>query len=150
MAGLRLTIAEGQKLLARCHGAVISKSVAECLNELEKPKQPKFQERRETDRYKSKAEREYAELLDGEKRMGLIHSWQYEAIGLRLPDWGIYWPDFYIVLPNCKEEFREIKGKGKYAIRDKAKAKFLDARRLFDEFRFRMIQKIGEGFEDVL
>jgi len=140
----------------------VSKSVGEKMQaerEEETKKQPKYQKRHTDDPYKSDAEREYAKLLDASRDIkfadGTPHPdsvvrWLYEGMAFRLPDWGVYWPDFMIELFNGRIEFREIKGRGKYAVRDKAKAKFLDARRLFPQFGWKMIQRTSGGWDEIL
>lgn len=110
----------------------------------------KYQQRVEGDPYKSTAERIYAADLAKWQQAGVIRRWAYEPVKFHLPDWGWYIVDFQVVLADGSMEFIELKGRGKYAIRDRAKAKFLDARRLFPEFTFKMLQWDGEGFLVVL
>ena len=141
---------DGAKLIAANPGRVtVGKSVGEALAEVQRKAGPKFQER-SADRYKSNSERMYAELLESERTEGLIERWAYEPMGLRLPGWGIYWPDFLVIFSNGKMEFREIKGRGKYAVRDKARAKCLDAKRIYPQFRWKMIQRIDIGWNQIL
>jgi hypothetical protein len=130
----------------------ISRSAAEVMDEEKRQQRkagaatsPRFQQRRAGDRYKSDREREYAEVLDAELAAGRIVRWSYEAVKLFLPDWGWYAPDFYVAYDCGHLEFREIKGRGKFALRDRGKAKFLDARRIYPEFGWRMIQLQPNG-----
>ena len=155
----RMSEAEGKALIAKMGSRVTaSKTVGEALRDIAAKIPAKavnrnaMQKRSKEDRYKSDVEREYALCLHGDMHDGLtdIVRWGYEPIGLRLPDWGIFWPDFAVWYPDESLEFREIKGRGKYALTDKAKAKFLDARRLFPSFTFRMIQRTADGWKDIL
>jgi len=158
---IKMTNAEMTAFVAKGHKVTIGRSVGDALAQIaEKIPAPKaginrnaMQERRKDDGYKSKSEREYAARLQAAKDRGDIESWSYESVKFYLPDWGWYTPDFKVVIDNFGRknvEFREIKGRGKHAVTDKAKAKFLDCRRLNPEFKFRMIQRIDDGWEEIL
>lgn len=131
-------------------GMTISKSAAECLAEIERPKGKgqKFQDQQATDRYKSKAERIYAAQLEDERRLGLIDRWEYEALAFRLGDGCVYWPDF-IVWNQGWCEVREVKGRGKFAVRPAARVKFLAAQKMYPEFRWIMLQRNADGWEQI-
>ena len=155
MSGVRLTDAEWRVLsrkldLSKC---IVGKTVGAAI--AEKPKgQPRFQQRSEGDKFKSDREREYAVILEQERKEGTIARWAYESLGLRIDDGTgkscVWWPDFAVWLPDGKLEFRETKGKGKFAVRSTARVKFLAARRLFPEHVFSMWQRIGAGWEQIL
>ena len=157
---IKMTNAEIAAFIAKGHKVTVGRKVGDALAGIA-AKIPtkginlqKTQQRRDDDPYKSNTERLYAALLADKQNAPYdqrhVVRWAYEPIGLRLPDWGIYWPDFAIWTTTGKLEFHEIKGRGKYAVRDKAKAKFLDARRLFPEFTFRMIARTDSGWIDIL
>jgi hypothetical protein len=109
----------------------------------EKPTQ-KFQDRKPGDRYKSKWERLYAEELEARRLAGEILRWEYEPFGIRIDDGQgvrcIYWPDFAVWEEGKPMIFVELKGRGQFALRPVARAKFLAAKRLYPEFRFKCVQ----------
>ncbi len=130
--------------------AVLSPTVGQLIERHQgkaEKKGPRYQQRSEADKFKSDREREYAKRLEQERISGNIDRWEYESIAFRLPDWGVYWPDFAVWIGDYIE-FRETKGTGRFAIKDRARAKFLDARRLFPAFGWHMLQlRNGEWIE---
>jgi len=134
--------------MARERGALIGPTVGELMrakqdNDATKGKQ-RYQKRRSDDPYKSDAERTYAAMLAQDQEDGIISRWIYEDIGLRIDDGSgkmcVFWPDFCVWTPDGQLECREIKGRGKFALRPAARVKFLAARRLYPEFVFRCLK----------
>jgi hypothetical protein len=103
--------------------------------------------------YRSKTEALYGMILEDEKLAGTIGRWEYEALtfALAATDNGKrgakFTPDFCVWLPNEKLELREIKGG---FIREAARVRFLVAKRLYPEFGWRMIQRKGGEWLDIL
>lgn len=58
----------------------------------------------------NKLEAAYAGILDAEKRLGIITWFGFEAVKLRLANSTHFTPDFAVVLPDGRMEFREVKG----------------------------------------
>lgn len=67
-------------------------------------------------KFKSKAEARYAQLLEAQKRDGLITDWRYEAITLRLADGVRYTPDFMVRIGD-RMRLVEVKGHMREAAR---------------------------------
>lgn len=67
-------------------------------------------------KFKSKAEARYAQLLEAQKRDGLITDWKYEAITLRLADGVRYTPDFMVRIGD-RMRLVEVKGHMREAAR---------------------------------
>jgi hypothetical protein len=87
------------------------------------------------DRYKNKAERSFArDYLDPLVHAGEIRSYSYEAIKFRLGDGAYFTPDFLIVWADEVLEIAEVKG----FLREAARVRFLVARDLYPQFRWRM------------
>jgi len=100
----------------------------------------------------NKTERAYAVELAALQQAGEILRWRFEALTLLLVDpsdtggRGVrYTPDFAIWTPDrlC---FVEIKG----FLRDDAKLKFLWARQQFPEWEFKMLQRKGGQWIELL
>lgn len=85
----------------------------------------------------NKTEAAYATLLDHQVRAGQLHAWRYEAIKLRLADNTYYTPDFWLVYPDGRCQFTEVKG-GFW--RDDARVKIKVAAEQFPWFRFAAAQ----------
>lgn len=158
--GVNINQEQLNKFLAKGHTVKASRSVAESIDtQLAKiaAKIPvsngvnrnAMQTLSKDDPYRSQAERDYATLLDSGD-IPDIARWKYEGIGLYLPDWKWFRPDFYIVLTSGDLLCHEIKGRGKYAVTDKGKAKYLDAKRLYPEYRWKMIQRTGDGWQQIM
>jgi hypothetical protein len=140
--------------------AIVSASVGQVLARVAADsgakKGPRYQQRREGDKFRSDRERQYAAVLDQEKAAGLILDWQYEMHGFRIAygEGGkrgcTYYPDFVVRLPSGLFEIRETKGKGKFSVRSVARAKFLAARTIHPGYLWRMIQWEGGEWVDVL
>jgi len=99
----------------------------------------------------NKTEEQYAWMLEVEKREGLILSYGFEAITIRLtePHPGVtrvsYTPDFFIVLQDGTVRIDEVKGP---FIREDSDLKFKMAAERFPYFQWRMIQRTKrEGFK---
>jgi hypothetical protein len=58
----------------------------------------------------NKTETEYSALLDGQKLLGAVEWWMFEAIKFRLADNTFYSPDFVVMLAGGMIEVREVKG----------------------------------------
>lgn len=58
----------------------------------------------------NKTEERYSEHLDAQKSLGLVESWLFDAVKLRLADNTFYTPDFFVVLADMTIEFHEVKG----------------------------------------
>ena len=91
------------------------------------------------DRYRSKTERRYAALLDGERRAGRVGQWYYEPCkGLYLAPKLSYTPDFLVMYCDGRSyEFHEVKGA---YIREKDWNKAKMAAALYPVFRFVLAQ----------
>lgn len=84
----------------------------------------------------NKLEGRYArEVLEVRKRDGIILSWHFEAVKLRLADRTGYTPDFMVCYPD-RIEFHETKG----FWRDDARVKIKVAAELFPMFKFIAVQ----------
>ena len=90
-------------------------------------------------------ERAYAAHLEMQKQAGLIYSYAFEAIRLRLAKSTFYNPDFVVYKRDGTVEFHEVKGYW----RDDARVKIKVAAELFP-FRFLAVVKRANGwdFED--
>jgi hypothetical protein len=160
---IKMTHAEIIAFIAKHHDRIkvstpVQDALAEIAAKLAKPKggvnRNAMQERHPDDKFKTGWERIYRFVLIAEVQAGTIARWAYEPMGLRIDDGTgkscVFYPDFGVWYPDGRLEFREIKGKGKHALTPEARVKFLAARRLFPEHTFRMIQKIEEGWEEIL
>ena len=90
----------------------------------------------------NKTEARYGLYLTALMHAGVIDSWAFEDVKLRLADKTFYTPDFMVIQPssdgNLLLEFHEIKG---YE-RDDAIVKFKCAAERFHRFRFKMIKLV--------
>lgn len=89
----------------------------------------------------NKTEADYATLLDLRKQGGEIHSWQFEAIRLRMADGAFYKPDFLVQDVNGYLELHEVKGHW----REAAKVRIKVAAALYPMFRFVVVYRRGPG-----
>ena len=85
----------------------------------------------------NKLERAYSLELENQRLAGLISSWKFEAMKLRLADRTTYSPDFFVVLPDGRMEHHETKG----FMRDDAHVKLKVAASLFPMFTFRLVKR---------
>jgi hypothetical protein len=96
-------------------------------------------------------EKSYAEQLDADKFSGLVVSYRFEAVRLKLADLTYYSPDFYVLYPDGSIEFVEVKGSWKAPNQDKSRVKLKVAAEQYPEFRFVAItkrpKKAGGGWE---
>lgn len=89
------------------------------------------------ERRMNKSEAKYAaEVLEIERRAGLIQCWMYESIKLRLADNTFYTPDFFVVDSEGYCWFVEFKG----FWRDDARAKLKIAAEQYPMFKFVAVQ----------
>lgn len=110
-------------------------------------------------RFDSQAEEDYAaQVLEPRRLAGEIAEWRHHAISLDLGEHGWCRPD-YVVFPNMppplsptlswKPEIVEVKGRAGTLLDEKGKTKFLLAREKWPCFRWRMVQRVKEGWRDV-
>lgn len=96
-------------------------------------------------------EQKYASQLEADKLAGLIVSYRFEAVKLRLADKTFYTPDFYVLLPDGSIELREVKGSWNAPNQDMSRVKIKVAAEQFPEFCFVAItsraKKNGGGWE---
>lgn len=79
----------------------------------------------------------YSLILEARVRRGELTKWEREGITLRWPDGMTYSPDFYVLHPDGRKEFIEVKGPW---IEEDALVKFRAARACWTEFFFAMWQ----------
>jgi hypothetical protein len=99
--------------------------------------------------YKSKLEAAYASKLDLEQKAGLIKSWHYEPISLKLAKGKRYRPDFLIQYPDGLEqrlEFVEVKGR-MFKNRRDGMTHLAWAAQLYPMFVWRIVRWTGHGFD---
>jgi hypothetical protein len=89
----------------------------------------------------NKTEARYARMLDAQRAAGLIRSWAFEAVKLRLAERTFYTPDFFVVGNAAGVEFHEIKGHWE----DDARVKIKVAAQLFPMFAFLALRPIKGG-----
>lgn len=58
----------------------------------------------------NKLEQRYAQHLEGQKLLGSVVTFWFDAVKLRLADLTFYSPDFMVLLTNGDLEFHEVKG----------------------------------------
>lgn len=85
----------------------------------------------------NKLERAYSVELENQRLAGLISSWKFEAMKLRLANRTTYSPDFFVVLPDGSMEQHETKG----FMRDDAHVKLKVAASQFPMFTFRLVKR---------
>ena len=129
--GLRLTESEGRQLLARHPGAVVGKSVAECLDAAER-KQPKPKRGR-----MNKTETAMSMELESYRAQGVVTRWRFESVKLRLADNTWYTCDFQVWLPDNRILMLEVKG----WLREHGGIRFKVARELYPEYIWLMYRR---------
>jgi hypothetical protein len=91
-------------------------------------------------RFRSEAERIYADCLTSRQRAGEIRSWRYEAIKLQLGDRVTYKPDFLVDMWDGSMELHEVKGRHTW---EQARVKLRTAANQFPGFRFYMVKVVA-------
>lgn len=84
----------------------------------------------------SGTEKKYASQLEADKLAGVIVSYRFEAVKLRLADKTFYTPDFYVLMPDGSIELREVKGSWNAPNQDMSRVKIKVAAEQFPEFVF--------------
>ena len=84
----------------------------------------------------NKTEARYSEQLDIEQSGGIVLSWAYEAVKLRLAKATFYTPDFMVMRSDGTIEFHEVKG----FWRDDARVKIKVAADKYPMFSFVAVQ----------
>jgi hypothetical protein len=84
----------------------------------------------------NKTEKLFAFSLEAQQRQGIVHSWMYERVTLKLGDDCRYTPDFFVILPDGQITIYETKGA---FIREDARVKLRAAAEMFP-FRFILAQ----------
>lgn len=97
-------------------------------------------------KFKSKAEARYAQLLESQKRDGLILDWRYEAVTLRLADGVRYTPDFLVRLPHGRMRLVEVKGH----MREAARVRLRVAAEMYPDFTWLLVWARKGKFEPEL
>ena len=97
-------------------------------------------------KFKSKAETRYAQLLETQKRDGLILDWRYEAVTLRLADGVRFTPDFLVRLPNNRMRLVEVKG----FMREAARVRLRVAVEMYPDFTWLLVWAKKGKFEPEL
>ena len=91
----------------------------------------------------NRTEAAYAEQLEADRLAGIVASWRYEAIKLRLADKTWYTPDFFVITTAGGIDMVEVKGWW----RDDARVKIKVAAEMYPEFRFRAVSRTGGGWK---
>ncbi len=90
----------------------------------------------------NKLEQRYARFLELQHLAGVVASWRYEAVKLRLAGRTWYTPDFFVVLADGSTEFHEVKGSH---WEDDARVKFKVSAEQWPEWTFiAMIEEHGK------
>lgn len=113
------------------------------------PRRAKSQPPREPGRM-NKTEESYSHYLESLRQRGLIESWQFEPIKLRLADKTFYSPDFLIVTAEEMLEFHEVKGRvgpGPGGWMDDARVKIKVAAEMYPMFLFVGASRIKDGWK---
>lgn len=88
----------------------------------------------------NKTEARYAEQLESDKQAGLIDSYRFEPLKLRLADRTYYTPDFLVIVSATQHlRFVEVKGRpgsGPGGWEDDARVKIKVAAETYTEFEF--------------
>lgn len=71
----------------------------------------------------NKTELRYSTILDVMRKAGVIVSWGFEAVKLRLADLTFYTPDFMVICSDGSIEFHEVKGSWKAQHQDDSRVK---------------------------
>ena len=92
----------------------------------------------------NKWELEYSQVLDLEKRAGLIYDYAFEAVKLKLAPHTYYLPDFLVIGAAMCIEIREVKG----FMREDANVKLKCAAEKFPWFTFVLVRKsVKDGWK---
>lgn len=117
MSGIRMTEEQYAAVIARQRSASApERPVSAERQTVGMPTPPEPAEAPSGPKFKSKAEARYAQLLEAQKRDGLITDWKYEAITLRLADGVRYTPDFMVRIGD-RMRLVEVKGHMREAAR---------------------------------
>lgn len=100
---------------------------------------------KQKDRYKSKAERLYADRLEWRRQNFELVWWAYEPVTLVIVDANgercRYTPDFMALTPEATVWFYEVKGH----LREAARLRFLTARERYPFWNFQMVRRERDG-----
>ena len=94
-------------------------------------------------KFKSKLEAEYAQMLEAQARSGLIKSWMYEGITVRLADGVRFTVDFNVIALDGSLSMVEVKGP---YMRDDARIKLRVAARMFPMWSWFLVRKKRGAF----
>lgn len=102
----------------------------------------------------NKTEAAYADVLELQRLAGVVDSWKFEPIKLRLADNTYYSPDFGVVLADGTLELHEVKavkGNGEWLWEPAARVKIKVAAEQYPWFVFvevgKLPKSLGGGFE---
>lgn len=93
-------------------------------------------------KFKSKLEAEYAQMLEAQARSGLIKSWMYEGITVRLADGVRFTVDFNVLALDGSLSMVETKG----FMREAARVRLLVAARMFPMWSWFLVRKKRGAF----
>lgn len=93
-------------------------------------------------KFKSKLEAEYAQMLEAQARSGLIKSWMYEGITVRLADGVRFTVDFNVLALDGSLSMVETKG----FLREAARVRLLVAARMFPMWSWFLVRKKRGAF----
>ncbi len=97
----------------------------------------------------NKTESEYALILEAQKRAGEILAYQFEGITLRFANVK-YSPDFVVIESPSAWKFVEVKGGFITGNRGRAIERYRHAKTFWPWFRFEMMQKTKDGWNQIL
>ena len=89
--------------------------------------------------YRNKWEAEYASYLQDMTRFGILESWHYESVKLKIGNGAFYMPDFMLVLKGGVYQFHEVKGFQRQAGMVRLRAAAMQ----YAFWRFYLITKVG-------
>lgn len=93
-------------------------------------------------KFRSKLEAEYAQMLEAQARSGLIKSWMYEGITVRLADGVRFTVDFNVLALDGSLSMVETKG----FLREAARVRLLVAARMFPMWSWFLVRKKRGAF----
>lgn len=93
-------------------------------------------------KFRSKLEAEYAQMLEAQARSGLIKSWMYEGITVRLADGVRFTVDFNVIGLDGSLSMVETKG----FMREAARVRLLVAARMFPLWSWFLVRKKRGAF----
>jgi hypothetical protein len=152
---VKMAAPELAAFIAKGHKVTIGKSVAECLAKVAEkiPATKSEKPKRKKDRYRSGAERKFAEDIEHARIMGAIKGWQHEPVSLVVADDGEnrvrYTPDFLVWTNDGKFYFVEIKGSNP-KLRNAGRSKAIMARVAYPGWIFRVFRYVAGDFEEIL